>query len=767
MNKILIYFYLIVGLVLTVSCSDDIKLPEKPDNFGHSEETCLVEFEAFLPEDLNTRMVDNPKTSFSTDEIIHVEASFFGVREKDDEDGENDEDIILEKCYKTYKKSSSGKWESNDNADFKWPPKAKKGKFRAYFVKGFQQMLLPGDLDKVLRLSDVDGQSDPLYAETEFVSWGHKVNLYFTHLCSHITFTNMEPDISDYFWLVNKKISDDNSGAEIKNKFLLRVVNNEIDDPENPSQKITLQTLEGEFVAEKDEIFNDLSYIQHPSRNLLDDSGRKIGSEVSFFIAPGDYSDIELRTINNYPYLSYQSKLTKDLQPNVSYEIDIKKDKGITIIEKEENWDDDKDAVYDVVPDEFLQSIVKGKEYVITVTEDGETRDKTIIQPTVNGVLLCYNVSFGGSKDYGFYDIPEGWTFDGGNHFISDLATNLFATNFGTIQHLGLKNVNCTDIELTYTHKDEYYNRWGVLCEINKGTVKNVRIDDANISFKIGKGGDNSGYVFNVGSFIGSSTGIVSDLTYGTLNISTNENTVVNSKVIIGGLIGQNLGAISDVTPLSNTSSITITNTLKGDLATFYIGGAVGNSGTNIAGLSLINVNVNSSEAKGLVGRIGGIVGRCRSTTGASLSFCTVQGTVKGITVTPYENFPASSYTGGITGYVSNFTINDCRSICNVEIAKNVPLIGERTYATGGGFGRIITKESVISGNYILGDSLSGPVSSSESEYAYIGNFAGIVPAGISWTEYYEPLGNVVKKWFDVFIGAEIDDNSNEDDDYE
>lgn len=353
------------------------------------------------------------------------------------------------------------------------------------------------------------------------------------------------------------------------------------------------------------------------------------------------------------------------------------------------------------------------------------------------------------------YEMPSGRYFDGGNHFISGLSTNLFTTNYGTIQHLGLKEVECNNVELWYDPDAGNKSRWGALCELNVGVVDNIRLKDVSVTFTIGLGKDEPGYVFNIGTLVGSNTGTISNIFYdGDIKISNVADLNAQTTVNIGGLIGQSTGFIKEINPLNDNSKITVTNTIQGDLSTLFVGGAIGQTTANLQDISLTDVLVDSSGGSGLVGNTGGLVGRLRGTTGAPslISSCTVSGIVKGFPVTPRGTYKAYSYTGGITGYNYNYDVKDCRTLCSVEMNTNVSLTGDVTYGTGGGFGRIITVPDgiTISGNYILGSSIIGP--------DYKGNFAGIVPSQKTWADDYQK-GNVVRDNLSgKYIGADIDD---------
>lgn len=772
MNNLLRYICLLLGVFLISSCSEEFM------NFDGSgidyEEGIPVEIFANMSDNDFTRGVADSKKTFVTDDVIHVEAVFY------DEHG--NEINKPDYRYKTFKMKSNGDWEQVGNVTMKWPAHAKKGKFKAYYVKNFQDALEKADQHRKMKLGDLTDDSDPLIAEKEG-EWGQKINLTFKHLCTHLTFKNLEPDVTDYFWLINK-----NSGENFHNGFVLWITgNNElkldfisIPDMDFKKDKTTRSYRSAEDDTAGDEEGDDggentggddnnestnedsnygLVYVHSAPQNINDENGRT--GMVEFYLEPGDYSNIELRTLNNYSYLTFKSDLTSNLLANTPYEIDIIRNKGVTFVDSNEDWEDDPDdGVYVVNPEDFLGCIVSGAEdYIIEVDENGKTVEKTILKKTSTGTLLRYNVSFEYDSEYAkrvMFEMPQGQYFDGGNHFIQKIASNLFESNHGTIKHLWLRDVRC-DVTLFEEKSDDINGQWGLLCRTNIGTVENIRIDNFNIDFNIDLGRDNDGYTFDMGALIGNNNmnGHISDITYGeTIRVSSAEQEDMRCTLYLGGLIGQNHGTFNKVKPMESTSTIIVEHSLKGEQAVISCGAAIGYSSTDVKEVMLPNVTVDCSNGEGLVGNTGGLVGLLRGTSGSAslMTSCTVAGTVKGLSVLPFgTSFPGHSYTGGLVGNCNNFDVTDCRSLCNVEVedkgdSENV------MYATGGGFGRLLSDNN-ISNNYVWGTTLVGPEN-------YIGNFSGIVPKSKLW-ENYKTSGNTVKEIISgKFIGASSDENS-------
>lgn len=711
----------LVVLLLSWSCSDELDLPGQASDVVYSDmpvELFIDDVEGFE----GTRGVENPKKVFIPGERIHLNAIFY------DKKGN-----IVEKAYKIFELNSAGNWKSMGNTLMYWPANAIGGTFKAYFISRYQQdMFEKDDINKVLRLSDIDDQTDPLYAEID-LEWGRKVPLRFKHILTHLTFTNLDPDISDYFWLVNKS-----NDKPLYNKFNIRL--------NSDNELVT------EFSSEGDAGYDNLVYVQHRSKNLYKDN-IKVGSEVSFFLAPGDYSNVDLRTINNYSYLNYKSEATSDLKANVPYVIDIKTNMGVTFVEDDDDWDDDQTEVTIFNPEEFLQSIVDGSDY--EVVDENTQEVKKILQSTSSGTRLLRNISFNYNKEYSKFEIPSGRSFDGGNHYISELASGLFSTNSGTIQHLGLRKIRCKDVELSYYNMNLDNSRWGVLCEMNAGVVHKIKVENSEIAYRIGEGRDQSITVFNLGTLVGSSRGIISEIEYdGHIKITSGNQTDIDATVNIGGFVGQAVDELKEINPVSENSRIEIITNLQGNQATVFVGGAIGQSNSNIEDITLPDVLIDSSQGKGQVGSTGGIAGRLFAAIGAQATFssCTVSGTIKGFPVSNYEKLQAATYTGGLAGYLNFYNVKNCRTLCNIEVTPLVAPDDSNTYATGGGFGRIVT-DNEISGNYVLGTTLKGPEN-------YTGNFAGLVPSTITWSTY-QSAGNVAKNILaGKYLGGSIDNST-------
>lgn len=710
MRKILYLIFLASVFSFLFSCSDEIE-------FSRPEETLFsglpIELEIYYPEGTVTREVENPKNNFEEGDVIHISAEFYN------EKGER----ITSSGYLYYgaMKLQNGKWRPvDDDLALKWPFEAETGNFTAYYIcdgKGdVISASLGDDVELTVDLADVQDNKDPLKASVDNVTYGHSVKLSFRHLCTHLTFSELDYGVSNEYWLVLPS-------RNLKNAFTFK--------------KTADGKLGFNFISKGDEDFNGLVYINR--KYSLMEEGDRI--KVGYFLEPGDYSKVELRATNNHPYLSWTSSETNSLESNRTYTVNVQQSSGIVITEDTEvEWEDDFPITVD--PEEFLKAVAEQKDYT---DKDGNL----ILRAVENGVLLLHCVSFKREdKEYYesfFADNPSGKIFDGNYHYISDLRFPLFRNNYGTIQNLGLKDLESEVVSLynnTAAENDDH-NCQGGLCRRNMvgATIHNVNIENISMTVKIQN--EKSEETHNAGLITGINSGSISSVfTKGNFNltVSNAEEYTTFSNVIAGGLIGQNVGTVSDISPLENQQNkITVRNECSGNGATLIMGGAVGSSAGIIDHVIVPDVNVYSSEnSSGAIGYVGGLVGDLRSSVDAPslMSACTVGGSISACPIQTYGEIKSYLYMGGLSGAVMNFSVLNCRSVCDISGAEYA--LENVTYACGGAFGRIISSPE-IADLTIYGSSLSGAKN--------VGCFAGIVPKNATWETTYEPKNNFIRKF--------------------
>lgn len=709
MKHIFLQILLSIPVLSFIGCKEEPTKWEPDRNLQDSGPAIEIEVSEF--DDLLSRSVENPKTKFTEGDVIHIGGEF--------SDGTTS----------TYRygamKLMNNKWVPVDEKSaLKWPLDAVSGNFTAYYICDGKGDLLSGSLsgtaETIVDLSDLQNDKDPLKAETNNVDYGHTVRLTFKHLCTHLTFTELDYGVTNQYWLVKP---GNNTESGLKNAFSFGL---------SSDNKLSFN-----FISRGDEDFDGLVYINRQYFNMPEEDGVR----VSYFLEPGDYSHIELRSANNHPYLTWTSDNTGNLEENKTYTVNVQQSTGVTITEDTEvEWDDD-DSV-EVDPETFLKAIKEQNDYFL---EDGTQ----ILRAVENGMLLLHCVSFK-EKDKEYYDgffadNPSGKVFDGNFHYISDLSFPLFRYNYGTIQNLGIKDVNTTVTSIDFGNDyDKDRSRQGCLCRWNQGgsIIHNVRLENISLTVRI----QNSiaDETHNAGCLTGVNSGNISSVfTKGnyTMTIKNDDgSTGTISTVITGGLIGQNVGVVSDISPLEDGGTIiTVKNECNGNSATYMMGGAVGLSSGLLDHIIVPNVNItSSSESNGAIGYYGGLAGNLRTEVGnpSRVEACMVGGSVKEGKISQYGNIISFSYTGGIAGAVMNFSILNSRSVCEVIGITN--LENNVAYGCGGGFGRIISAQE-IADLTIYGNTLTG--------VGNVGCFAGIAPSGYTWENTYSKSNNFVKKF--------------------
>ena len=725
----------------------------------------------------NTRGVESYKKLFAEGDVIHVQADF------EVSNGE------VETVYGAMRLNEVRKWVPVEGTELYWPFDAVKGTFKAYYIYSSDGLLEPGDTLEPVSLSNIDDTQDPLEAELKDVKYGNAVNMQFTHACTHLTLEKLDLNVTDYYWMVF-------SGDEpIKNAFCLSL------DEQN---KLSLK-----FVSIEDHDYKDVVYISRRSENMTveekvdseDESSETITktySKTAFYLAPGIYKSFELRTNNNFPYMSFNNSIPGDetgreagqLLANHPYVLNVEFAKGADYVTPtDENWDESEED-FKVNVKEFLKAVREGKEY----TDQAANGEPVPVLRAVNGSLvLLRNLDFDFNKDYGieqlgFYpDVSTSTIFEGNLHYIKNIAHPVFRYNSGVIQNLGLKNVQCTVTASESADTDEDFSCIGALCLRNtQGTIRNIRMEDFNLTVKI-KAEDPqekmSNDNFNIGGLCGDNQSTISEISLkGEINIQVEplgetetdgtKYCYVDANINIGGIVGYLSRNLSDVEPETGAAfSVTITNTCQGRAewgsGVFCIGGAVGfSTGDEISHVVMRSVKINAQSSSGYQQYIGGLVGRLRGDQSANpkyvVSDCMVDGSLTCGTVKQYRTDAANpySYVGGISGNARYYNIYNCRAVCSID-ARNTTY-PNATYATGGAIGRIQLGVS-LSNNHAYGLALQGPQEGDgDGITAYVGNFAGIASSDYTWgeggSEDLEAKGNTAQDFNYPMIGASLND---------
>lgn len=738
----LTYIIALLGLTLLLgSCADD----DFTGLAGNGERP--VEIIANMP--AVTRGIANPKTSFAKNDVIHIQGTFY----YDPSEGKPEE-------YRYGAMQYDGtKWVAMDGSGLTWPNTSVSGKFKAYYVSGLTGVLTQAETP-VYKLSDVAQNNDPLEApETEVLSYGSAVNLNFEHICTYLSLLELQPVVSTQYMLV-KYDSNGQVDNTMKNGF-----------------RLTLGAdgqLGFEWATVTDTSFTGIDgnpgLVYVGSHN----STYQGEAQTNFFLAPGMYDAFTIRYPTNKPsnleYLQYKyiPRATADgddsYEPNLeagrTYTLNISKAQGVTIIAPPEgnpDWDDN-GQFYDVNVELFLRAAAAQADYYVEDTEGNRTQ---ILQRNGNGVNLLHNVDF--KNEYyetfgtdGFVPGIRGTDqlFDGNYHYIRNVGCTIFQLNEGQIRNLGIIDAKQARMVSDENVRGNDFSRKGLIVGQNNptGVVDNIRVKgEINIRAYVNPENDEvTTEAHNIGILIGSNVGTVNNISLtGTMDMTVANQPGVstfNSTVMIGGLVGQNAGTgrLTNVSVLEQPCSMNIRNLCYGNGGGLYVGGFVGQNSAAIENVNLTDITIDGTGSRGVVSYMGGMVGQLMATlssTVARLTTSTANGSVKAGEVKPYGAVNSENCIGGIAGAVQNVPVTDCRGAFSVtgSTLANPDVM----FATGGAFG-LIRVNSTFTSIIAYGDILTGLQSG--GSLAGVGNFAGIVPAGVSWGSYAG--GNIIVREF-------------------
>lgn len=761
MIKIIRYLTLALAAVWFAGCSDEIP-------FGHEDTDgeLPVEFLFEWPGVTETRGFDDAtvKTKFSEGDVIHIVGTFKTQALQDDG---NYKDGITARYGALRYNSKTRQWEAVAGNRLTWPSISTEGKFYAYYISAANGLITQQDDPITISLSDVTPETDPLWVpETQYMKYGHAVNLQFQHLCSYLTLIDLEPMVASKYFFTTESVGDSEGGTKpFNNAFQLTLVEN---DGSVDADLAGTPQLEFKFISIKDPEYDDMVYISGNAATLVEtdsEGEEKNVTKVGYFLEPGLYNTFELKypaiAPATYQYLTYNyedippsvggieyTNIPPDLEAGKTYTLTVTKSPGITIVTPPpgDGWDENGEST-DINVRDFLKSIRDGNEYV---NEEGTL----ILEAVPGGTKLLKNVDFKNAdyedfmNELGFLpDVLQGSTFDGNYHYINNLGCPLFRYNYGTITNLGLRNINFTSESVEYSYDNgentEDRSRHGALCMWNRsdGTISNVRMSDVTmtIDVKYNNNEDDGNEVHNIGGVVGSNTGNVSEIYLGgKYNITVKGTNVQNAEVLIGGIVGQNAGggSLNDVSILDDSFAMTITNNCTGNLGMYSVGGIVGSSSGYITGVILSNVIINSRNSSGVVSYIGGMAGKLDVSDGSTgyMTSCIVSGSASAGVTKQDEYVPGQSYIGGMVGYDNNVSVTGCRAA--VSVTGSDVVNNGVTYGTGGAFGRI-QSSSLFENLIAYGAKLAAPNGTSNVGSNYVGNFAGIGPKGETWADDY------------------------------
>lgn len=746
MNKTAFNILLAILAFMASSCREDDFLSEL-DTDGRGE--LPVEITATLPEAFSTRTFEDVKTVFEKGELIHIMADFYCLK--------NGERYTIRK-YAVMSFQGKGSWTPfNEDTGLSWPGECVNATFKAFFIPGSNGVLSENTMEPKL-LSQYTYADDPLEAITVNVPYGHTIGFNFKHLFAHLTLFDLQVGISDKFWLTRQEPGQEN---KLHNAFHIEF------DPEKKEIKPT-------FTAIGDDKYGGIVYLSGNMEIVERDGGET--AQVNYFIEPGYYDDFQVR----YPrtssqaatYLTYKNTGAgeKNLLGNGRYEFSVLRSLGIVMVEKPgTGWDENSEPFAIANVERFLKAANAGLDYFEPDPETGE--DVHILLATESGTELLRNVDFG----FEYYEVfPEhdgenefmpnmSKTFDGAYHYIYNLGCPLFHDNTGAIKNLGIRTASTSLHPLESNERypvnghTEDFSRQGIIARINHGTANNMRISDVDMAVTIRTSNaelpDQEAH--NAGLLFGTNLGYIYDISLQgnfSLTLMNAEGETIMPTVSAGGVTGQNLSYISNITPLENASvSLTIKNQCNGPAGVYIIGGISGNQTGYIYDVLLPDVDIDGRASTGQHSYMGGLVGRIAETTGdpALITSGAVKGKVRAGKSYSAMGITSNSYTGGLVGYMNiQGVVTNCSASCSVAGPTESP--AGALYATGGAFGRIVMTVGVTEGDIqsvaAFGDTLEG--------MGYVGCFSGAVPPDYTWDYFYQKQINVKKYSSKEYIGA-------------
>lgn len=775
-NKIKYFPIALIAVLLVSGCNDELHYGVVTDP---SDETGLpVEFELEWPHDPATRtyLDSYGNERFSNGDMIHIVGTF-NVNALQ-ENGTYESGIETRYGALSYDGTN---WKAVGGSNLKWPSIATDGQFTAYYVSGSNGVLTGTAPTENFRLSNLTPTTDPLTATSAAgIPYGNAVKLEFSHICAYLTLLDIEPQVSDSYWLVrNGDLTDQNGQPTVfNNAFQISLVEGTYGPDLNFS---FIQEPDNNYSQNPVYIAGRIITVEPPETDPL--AGTTINAE--YFLEPGYYDTFQIvypaSTTTTYNYIEYDYNkipvIAGDtptmplLEANTPYTLDITKSPGTTVVTppSEGDWDDNGNYYVIVDVESFLKSAYDGEAY--------QENDIPILEKTTNGTRLLTNVdfknfSYSNFDDKGFYpDIRTNIDFDGDYHYIQNLADPLFHFVSGNVRNVGIRTIN-TDITSEENDDENLDNsRNGALCHYNTGVITNVRVIDCNMNVgvlsHITAGNVNDNETHNIGGVVGSNKGLIDGVEFGGyLNITVSgyadpsyqEN--VNATVLIGGVTGQNAaeGTIKDIGWIDNNFTMEIVNSCVGPLGDYSCGGLVGQSSGYIMGADLIHVTINGTESQGVTSYMGGIAGQLTvlGDNSGTVTACSVSGSIAAGVSRPSGPIKSGSYAGGIAGADTNIPVIKCNSM--VSVTGPTTYVEGVLYATGGAFGRIRNAPSyTFSDMMIWGNSLSGP----SGTQSFFGDFVGIAPDSAEWDAWYSGFssyGIVVRPIVSNNVGTNMPD---------
>ena len=688
------YISLVIAMFLTAGfCSCSEETPDGGTNFRKEGESLPMEFVIDIPGmeggAKKAPASRSDKTVFEKNEVIHLFVNFT-LREGNTESKQTAYECMR---YNGSEWVSTEATSTTGGVPLSWPWNAVSADITAYFADHITGPIGENAVSESASLGSIQ-TDDPLKAKIKGVPYGNAIHLTFKSLCAKLIFKNLG-DNSDEFWLQKKELND---------AFRLSRQSESDTQEEKPA----------------------FEFFQNSTNPYISGAKNEEGN-VTFYVEPGNYSNIKINYPYNRPYLSLEIEGLENVVANHIYTIEINEGSGQVVNEEEDDgWDDGGDPVtpgdgLDI--NKFLQAIHDASAYTL---DDGTP---ILAKKDDGGTILLTNVSFG-NQEFIPQSIPNTTSFDGNKFYISDANSNIFTSIDGELTNLGIK-----DCEVTKTSPSQA----GVLGLSCVGHISNIRL--LNLTLDVTP--PSMPNLCDVGILVGNNSGTIDGVGLGgNINVDVHSESSPG-RVDVGGLVGQSSGTIKNVS-LLNTEGETMISVVcdcefaenEGIVGDRYVGGVVGLSVGRIENCTL-EVTVDANNSQGVLMYTGGLAGMVRSSEdgkGGYVNNVVIYGNVRGGLAYPTDDETiygeGHSYTGGLIGYV--YYVQAIRNSKSLGVVYGQSISDERfspwkntIYAVGGAFGQTYGA-TTISGIEAWSDLVELPSLDENTEGEYItGLFTG------------------------------------------
>lgn len=593
----LILHYAFISVLLCTCCMACNEIDDVSLNSNRN----VIQITAYKPND-NSLTKAGPKENFQPKDKIHISATF-QIKSKADET-----------VYACMQYDENGNWTACEETSLTWPLEATSAIFTAYYIPNATSALTQGNVSNLSfselstwAVTSKDG-GDPLKATCTNISVGGAVYLQFNHLCTKLTFKDLDNGISKLRL----------SGENLQESLVITRTDNALTDGLSSAGSL---------------IVNDAK-----------------DGEVSFLLPEID-KGTELKLYNMYdPY--HLVPVPHKLEKGKHYTVSIKAlaDNGYSEDYKEKQWNKNPSGMVTLGTADinaYLTAIADGKDYI----KDGVQILAVLTVDKKSVVTQLRDVDFD-QKEFNPVDITTNIIFNGNNHTVKNVVISkvigdrkaLFGENNGSISNLIIEGITTSGSTTSVKYVGTLVAHNG-----SNGKISNVKI-------KFGTGDVVEGTAdgtdqFWLGGLAGLNNGTIEDvLLSGEFTVKGNNST---PKIIhIGGVAGQTSKMITNAVIQSNTVEV---KALGSGL--FRIGGLIGTiGGGEVSKCSGSTLTVDATAVTGTV-RAGGFAGFVTNPA----KECSSNSIVK-------VDKASEASVGGLIGQLENTTIDNCHATGEVTV---------------------------------------------------------------------------------------------------